>query len=213
VPPDPAGEALQPENQDDGRGKRHLSFWAELPILIVIALVLAVIVKTFLFQAFYIPSGSMEETLQVNDRVMVNKLSYRFGDVQRAQIVVFDPDNGPETEESLPAKVARNVLEAIGLATPESDLIKRVIGLPGETVEIKNNRVLIDGAPIDEPYLPEGVKMRRFGPVTVPPGEFFVMGDNRNASQDSRFIGTIPEEDIIGRAFVIMWPPSHWAGL
>jgi signal peptidase I len=200
------------DDDDDDEGRRSLSFWAELPILIVIALVLAVIVKTFFFQAFYIPSGSMEDTLQINDRVMVNKLSFRFGDVERGQIVVFDPDDA-DPPESLPAKVARNVLESIGLATPKSDLIKRVIGLPGETLEIQNNQVVIDGTPIDEPYLPPGVNMRDFGPVEVPSGEYFVMGDNRNSSQDSRFIGTIPEAHIIGRAFVIMWPPSHWSGL
>lgn len=202
----------QPDEEDDEEGRKSLSFWAELPILIVIALVLAVIVKTFFFQAFYIPSGSMEDTLQINDRVMVNKLSYRFGDVERGQVVVFDPDED-DPPESLPAKIARNVLESIGLATPKSDLIKRVIGLPGETIEIRDNRVVIDGTAIAESYLPSGVNMRDFGPVEVPDGEYFVMGDNRNSSQDSRFIGTIPEEQIIGRAFVIMWPPSHWSGL
>jgi len=211
-PIDPDEPLLHAPDEDEEEEKQ-LSFWAELPILIVIALVLAVIVKTFLFQAFYIPSGSMEETLQINDRVMVNKLSYRFGEVKRGQVVVFDPGNGTNDGESLPGKIARNVLESIGLATPESDLIKRVIGLPGETLEIKNNRVLINGTAIDEPYLPPGVRMRDFGPVVVPEGEFFVMGDNRNASQDSRFIGTIPEDDVIGRAFVIMWPPGNWSGL
>ena len=214
-PVDP-DEALLIEADDDPEDlEAGLSFWAELPILIVIALVLAVLVKAFLFQAFYIPSGSMEDTLQINDRVMVNKLSFRFGEVKRGQIVVFDPEStdAADDAESLPAKVLRNVLESIGLATPDSDLIKRVIGLPGETLEIKDNRVLIDGVAIDEPYLRAGVAMRDFGPVTIPDGEFFVMGDNRNASQDSRFIGTIEEGRIIGRAFVIMWPPSHWSGL
>ncbi|MDJ0959230.1 MAG: signal peptidase I [Acidimicrobiia bacterium] len=214
-PVDP-DEALLTETDDaEVTESTGLSFWAELPILIVIALVLAVLVKAFFFQAFYIPSGSMEETLQINDRVMVNKLSYRFGDVKRGQVVVFDPESSDlaDQAESLPAKVLRNVLESIGLATPDSDLIKRVVGLPGETLEIKDNQVLIDGIAIDEPYLRAGVAMRDFGPVTIPAGEYFVMGDNRNASQDSRFIGTIEEDRIIGRAFVIMWPPSHWSGL
>ena len=206
-----AGEPSNPEDEDEE--EKTLSFWAELPILIAIALVLAVIVKAFLFQAFYIPSGSMEDTLQINDRVMVNKLSFRFGEVKRFQVVVFDPANGDKPDESLPAKIARNVLESIGLATPESDLIKRVIGLPGETVEVRNNKVFINDTAIAEPYLSKDVRMRNFGPVEVPEGEYFVMGDNRNSSQDSRIIGTIPEGDIIGRAFVIMWPPSHWSGL
>ncbi len=219
VPTDPDAPLLEPESDaeigaEEDDDEKGLSFWAELPILIVIALILAVIVKTFLFQAFYIPSGSMEDTLQINDRVMVNKLSYRFGEIKRGQIIVFDPADGPDNDESLPAKVVRNVLESIGLATPESDLIKRVIGLPGETLEIKNNRVLINGERLDEPYLPENTRMRNFGPVTIPEGEYFVMGDNRNSSQDSRFgLGTIPEDDIIGRAFIIMWPPSNWSGL
>ena len=206
-----AGEPSNPDDEDEE--EKTLSFWAELPILIAIALVLAVIVKAFLFQAFYIPSGSMEDTLQINDRVMVNKLSFRFGEVKRFQVVVFDPANGDKPDESLPAKIARNVLESIGLATPESDLIKRVIGLPGETVEVRNNKVFINDTAIAEPYLSKDVRMRNFGPVEVPEGEYFVMGDNRNSSQDSRIIGTIPEGDIIGRAFVIMWPPSHWSGL
>jgi signal peptidase I len=222
----PAGDAAEPIDPDeslltesgdeaDAIDDSGLSFWAELPILIVVALVLAVLVKAFFFQAFYIPSGSMEDTLQINDRVMVNKLSFRFGDVKRAQVVVFDPEStdAADDAESLPAKVVRNVLESIGLATPDSDLIKRVIGLPGETLEIKDNQVLIDGVAIAEPYLRSGVAMRDFGPVTIPDGEYFVMGDNRNASQDSRFIGTVEEDRIIGRAFVIMWPPSHWTGL
>jgi signal peptidase I len=213
--PDEALMSADPTVEDDeeDEGARRLSFWAELPILVAIALVLAVFVKAFFFQAFYIPSGSMEDTLQINDRVMVNKLSFRFGDIERFQVVVFDPAHGDEPAESLPAKISRNVLESIGLATPESDLIKRVIGLPGETVEIRNNKVFVDDVAIEEPYLPPGVRMRNFGPVEVPDGEYFVMGDNRNSSQDSRIIGTIPEADVIGRAFVIMWPPSHWSGL
>jgi signal peptidase I len=222
----PAGDPIDPVDPDDAlltesddetnpADDSGLSFWAELPILIVVALILAVLVKAFFFQAFYIPSGSMEDTLQINDRVMVNKLSYRFGDVQRGQVVVFDPasTDAVDDAETLPAKVVRNVLESIGLATPDSDLIKRVIGLPGETLEIRDNQVHIDGVAIDEPYLRSGVAMRDFGPVTIPDGEYFVMGDNRNASQDSRFIGTVEESRIIGRAFVIMWPPSHWSGL
>ena len=211
---DSAVDTVFPEEpaEDDGKAKkRQRSFWRELPILVLIALVLAVIIKTFLVQAFFIPSESMVETLQINDRVLVNKLSYRFGDISRGQVVVFEPES--MEEESLPAIVLRNIVESIGLSTPDSDLIKRVIGLPGETLEIRNNKVFIDGNAIDEPYLADDVSMRRFGPEVIPPDHYFVMGDNRGSSLDSRSTGPIDGDRIVGRAFVIIWPPSRWSGL
>ena len=200
-----------PEDGEPKKKKKERSFWRELPILVLIALVLAVIIKTFLVQAFFIPSESMVETLQINDRVLVNKLSYRFGDVARTQVVVFEPET--TEEESLPAVILRNIGESIGLSTPDSDLIKRVVGLPGETIEIRNNTVFIDGEPLDEPYLADNVRMRRFGPETIPADHYFVMGDNRSSSLDSRSTGPIHGDRIVGRAFVIIWPPSHWTGL
>ena len=208
--PEPASPDGDEEHDDDDRG---LSFWQELPILVLVALVLAVLVKTFLFQAFYIPSGSMLDTLEVNDRVLVNKVSYAVGDVERRQVVVFDQRTGPQPDEPLPEKLLRNLAESVGLATPEADLIKRVIGLPGETVEARDNQVFIDGVAIAEPYLSDLTITEDFGPVTVPEGEYFVMGDNRGSSQDSRVIGTISHDRLIGRAFVIIWPPSSWSGL
>lgn len=180
-------------------------------MLVLVALVIAVVVKTFLFQAFYIPSGSMLETLQINDRVMVNKLSYRFGDVHRGDVVVFDRRNRPE--EGVPEALLRNLLESVGLRTPEADLIKRVIGLPGETIEIHDNTVHIDGVPLDEPYLRRGTRMPDFPAQEVPDGTYFVMGDNRNSSRDSRVDGPVADEHIVGRAFVLVWPPSRWGGL
>ncbi len=197
-----------------GESSAHRSFWRELPILVLIALVLAVLVKTFAFQAFWIPSRSMAGTLEVNDRVMVNKLAYRFGDVSRGDVIVFDDPSGPARDgESLLGSVVRNVGESVGLSTPETEFIKRVIGLPGETLEIRDNRVLIDDEVIDEPYLDPAVEMADFGPVTVPDGELFVMGDNRASSRDSRFFGPIPVDEVVGRAFVLMWPPSRFGGL
>lgn len=191
-----------------------LPFWAELPLLVLVALVIAVIIKTFLVQAFWIPSSSMENTLLVNDRVLVNKLSYRFGDVHRGQVIVFDDPRGEERDgEGFIGAVVRNVAEAVGLSTPRSEFIKRVVGLPGETIEISGGRVLVDGVALDEPYLKPGAGMPDFGPMVIPEGHVFVMGDNRSASQDSRFFGPIPEEDIVGRAFVVIWPPSRWGGL
>ncbi len=215
----PDFEYAAPESagvEDAGKEKKKpaLPFWLELPLLILAALVIAVVIKTFFFQAFWIPSSSMEDTLQINDRVMVNKLAYRLGDLQRGHIVVFDDPRGEEApQETMVEAARRNVMEAIGLSVPRSEFIKRVIGLPGERVEIVDNQVLIDGNPIDEPYLKAGSAMPDFGPIIVSPGEMFVMGDNRNSSQDSRYFGSVPADTIVGRAFVIMWPVAHWTTL
>ena len=174
------------------------------------ALAIAVVIKTFLIQPFWIPSESMLPTIQVNDRVMVNKLAFKLGEPQRGDVVVFrDPAEG-EIEESIPEAVIRSVLEAIGVRTRGADdLIKRVIGLPGETIHIEDNRVFVDGVPIDEPYL-AAVEMADDGPFEVGPEEVFVMGDNRNFSFDSRGFGPVPMDDLIGRAFVIIWPVEHF---
>lgn len=155
----------------------------------------------------------MVETLQIDDRILVNKLSYRFGEVQRGDVVVFDqtPDEG----ESLAGALLRNLAESIGARTPEADLIKRVVALPGETIEIRNNTVFIDGEALDEPYLRPAIRTRwdNTEALVVPTGEYFVMGDNRTRSLDSRRFGPITSEEIIGRAFVIIWPTSRWGGL
>ena len=194
---------------------RKTSFLIELPILVLIALVVAVLIKTFLVQAFWIPSGSMIHTLEINDRVLVNKLSYLFGDPERGDIVVFDPPFGVEEEsEPLLQAIVRNVAESLGLQTPDvEDLIKRIVAVGGEELEIKENRVLIDGIPLNEPYLDESVFMPDYGPVEVPIGTVFVMGDNRSRSQDSRRFGPIDTESIVGRAFVRVWPFDRWGGL
>jgi signal peptidase I len=200
-----------------GRGERSdavRSFWKELPFLIVVALVVAVIIKTFLIQAFYIPSASMRETLIEGDRVMVNKLAYRFGDPGLGDIIVFDSPLDPDgEEESFFGAIVRHIGEALGLSTPDSALIKRVIATEGQTIEISENTVLIDGVAIEEPYLRDRVQMGDYGPLTVPDDYVFVMGDNRNQSEDSRRFGPVPTKDIIGRAFIRVWPPSRWGGL
>lgn len=178
------------------------------------ALVIAVLIKTFLIQPFWIPSESMLPTIEINDRVMVNKLAYRFGEPHRGDVVVFNDPAEPEREESIPEAVIRSVLEALGIRTRgRDDLIKRVIGLPGETVTIRDNQVLIDGSPIPEPYLDNGAGMPDAGPFSVGPEEVFVMGDNREFSFDSRRFGPISQEELIGRAFVVIWPPSNFGGL
>lgn len=192
---------------------KRRSFLAELPGLLLTALVIAVLIKTFLLQPFWIPSESMVPTIEVNDRVMVNKLAYKVGEPERGDIVVFRDPRQPELEESLPEAVIRSVLEAVGVRTRgRDDLIKRVIGLPGETVEISGNTVLVNGAAIDEPYLTE-LFMADEGPFLVGTGEVFVMGDNRNASFDSRRFGPIQMDDLIGEAFVTIWPIAHFGSL
>lgn len=204
---EPAASVIAPEEEKS----EALTFLKELPFLIVGALIVAVLVKSFLIQVFWIPSGSMEETLQIGDRVIVNKVAYRIGDPSRGDVVVFEPETFHE--ESIPTKISRNLLESVGLRTPESDLIKRVIGLPGETIEIHDNAVFVDGNQLVEPYLPDGLVMRDQGPWEVPEDHYFVMGDNRNSSNDSRVFGAIERGRIVGRAFSVVWPPSRWSGL
>ena len=170
-----------PTTKSKRSGTRNLVEWV---VVVVSALLVAVLVKTFLVQAFYIPSPSMTPTLHVDDRVLVNKLSYDLHGVHRGDIVVF---KSPQ-----PA--------------PEKDLIKRVIGLPGEVVEARDGHVVVDGEELEEGYLPDGVETAPFGPVTITPNHYWVMGDNRPNSSDSRVFGAIPESLIIGRAFVKVWP-------
>lgn len=185
----PADEAV---DQREGSGPklsgsaRSIIEWVAV---IVGALVVALVVKTFLIQAFYIPSESMIPTLEVGDRVLVNKLSYEFGDLDRGDVIVFDRPGGPGAD---------------GIA----ELIKRVVALPGETVEAHDNQVFVDGEPIEDGYLPAGTVTTDFPPTQIPEGQVWVMGDNRTASDDSRRFGPIPIDDIVGRAFVIIWPPT-----
>src|SRR5687767_1803001 len=154
------------------------------------AFVAALLIKTFLLQAFFIPSASMETTLLQGDRVLVNKLSYDLHDVHRGDIVVFKRPPGEEDQQI-------------------HDLIKRVIGLPGETIEAREGQIYIDDKPLEEPYLDAGVSTGDFERQTVPEGKVFVMGDNRGDSKDSRFFGAIDESLIVGRAFIRVWPPSR----
>jgi signal peptidase I len=154
---------------------------------VVGALAVALVVKTFFVQAFFIPSLSMYPTLDEGDRVLVNKLSYKLHDVHRGDLVVFErPPGQPESEIK--------------------DLIKRVIGLPGETIEAREGVIFIDGRQLDEPYLIDGVTTANLPRQEIPDGRVFVMGDNRGDSADSRVFGPIDEDTIVGRAFVKVWP-------
>ncbi|RKS10687.1 signal peptidase I [Nocardiopsis sp. Huas11] len=208
------------------------SFWKELPILIVIALVLAFVIRTWVMQAFYIPSSSMENTLLIGDRVLVNKLVYEVRDLERGEVVVFDGDGSwddPNTvvvpESSNP--VARGftwVQQQLGAAPTGKEYIKRVIGLPGDVVECcdEQNRVLVNGVPLEEDeYLYPGsvASHTEFGPIEVPEDHVWLMGDHRAISYDSRLNqnnpggGAVPIDHVVGRAFVIIWPIGQAGGL
>ncbi len=184
----------------------------EIPVLLLIAGLAAFLVKTFVAQAFYIPSASMVPQLQVNDRVVVSKLAYRLHDPHRGDIVVFQ---APPSEQEPAKPDSRNVVvrfvvrlgRDIGIVPPSAeDFIKRVIGLPGDTVQGKDGRVFVNGRYLFEPYLPPDTYTSDFGPVTVPPGDYWVMGDNREDSRDSRVFGPIKHSTIVGRTVFKVWP-------
>jgi len=183
----------------------------ELAVLVVTALVIAVVVKTFVAQAFYIPSGSMLPQLQINDRVVVSKISYRLHDPRRGDIVVFvAPGGEPEDDSPLAERAVRSVIQSIGLSAPSTDeYIKRVVALPGERVEGHGGKLLVDGREVVEPYLPASVTTGDFPAVIVPPGTLWVMGDNRGGSADSRIFGPVPQSTVVGRAFTRVWPLAH----
>jgi len=194
--------------------RRVGSFLAEMPVLLLVAFVLALLLRSFLVQAFYIPSESMVPTLEIGDRVLVNRLAYRWGEPERGQIVVFSDEAGAQrTAENPLASGLRSLAAGLGLAPPsEEDFIKRVIGLPGETIEIRSGVVYIDGQEMPEAASGDGGYLSErdgsFLPqMEIPAGEYFVMGDNRPRSSDSRsLLGTINRDQIIGRAFVLVWP-------
>jgi signal peptidase I len=193
------------EEQND-QARRRGSFWRELPMLLTVAIVVAVVVRAFVLQTFYIPSESMERTLLINDRVLVNKLVYNFRSPHRGEIVVFE---APANWRS---------------GTDDEDFIKRVIGVPGDRIvccDPETQRLVLNGVPLQEPYIyadadgATDLASEQPFDIVVPKGRFWMMGDHRSQSSDSRerYIrdrdvdaATIPEDAIIGRAFVVFWP-------
>ena len=177
------------------------------------AFVLALLIKTLLVQAFFIPSGSMEPTLMPGDRVIVVKVPYYFHDPQRGDVIVFeDPDPSKQPDRGVVGGFFHWLVQGLGAAPPDNeDFIKRVIGLPGETVWAKGGNVYVDGKKIDDPY----AQMTDDFPKTkVPDGTLFVMGDNRGNSLDSRFgLGYVPLDQVIGKADLVIWPPSRAGGI
>jgi len=169
-----------------GRLKHWLFDWTET---IVVAFIMALIIRAFFLQVFWIPSSSMEPTLDISDRIVVNKVSYHFREPKRQEIIVFR-QVAPE-------------------GTPKRDLIKRVMGLPGETFEMKEGIVYINGKTVTETHSMNRDYMD-FGPIDIPPDAYFVLGDNRSASADSRYWGFLPKEHVIGPAFLRIWPLSKF---
>ena len=216
-----------------GRRRRlkPIRLWREIPILLGIALVLALGIKTFVVQAFYIPSPSMETTIMPGDRVLVNKFSPWFGATpQRGQIVVFqDPGGwltGTEVTGASSNPIVRGIKDTftfVGLLPGQQDLIKRVIGLPGDVVKCcdAQGRITVNGVALNESdYIyPGAAPSEQSFDVTVPAGHIWVMGDNRGDSADSRYHmnngsdGTVPISDVVGHAFVLIWPPNRVGGL
>jgi len=203
-----------PESNAEPASPKRRSLLRELPVLVGTALVIALLLKTFLVQAFFIPSPSMVPTLRPGDRILVDRLAYRFGDVQRGDVVVFT-DPSARHDDGVVSRVVTWLVEGLGVTRPQDDdFVKRVIGLPGDTIEISDGTVLVNGTALDEPYLNTPEDTRSFGPVTVPDGDLFVLGDNRLQSADSRFpppegLGFVPIDHVVGRASLIVWPPSR----
>jgi signal peptidase I len=223
---DPASGSGAPE-PDKGvpaaKAKKKKSFGRELLTIVIAAAVLTLLVKAFVIQVYRIPSASMENTLQIGDRVLVNKVVYHFRGIARGDVVVFSgqdswgPDAPPPSSNPV-VRVFDDVLSGLGLHSEQTYYIKRVIGLPGDRVACcTDGKVTVNGVPLDEgQYLFPGnpPSTLKFSDV-VPPGHLWVMGDHRSDSDDSRYHpgdpggGAVPENEVVGRAFLIIWPPSQ----
>lgn len=209
-PPAPgtAGTAPRPDPGNGRRGRdarsehtalapRRRRWLVEWVVIILVALAVAFGVRTFVAQTFYVPSTSMYPTLEAGDRIVVNKLAFHLGSVQRGDIVVFTT---PAAERGKCA------------GPPVPDLVKRVIGLPNETISARNGTVYITGKPLAEPWLPKASSTftATFGPVHVPKGDYFMMGDNRVDSCDSRIWGPVKGSSFVGKVDFIIWPLSRF---
>ena len=213
-----AAVATLDAEEGDGSGPpepgRRIHPALEAVLLAGLAVLIAFVLKTFIAQAFFIPSGSMRHQLIEGDRVLVSKISYVLHEPRRGDIVVFDSPTEQDTDGgAAPVRFLRGLLEAMGLARPaEEEFIKRIIALPGETVDIRDGKVFIDGRELVEPYLDPGTVTAASAvplPVTVPDDHLWVMGDSRANSSDSRAFGPIAEDSVVGRAILVVWPPGR----
>jgi signal peptidase I len=232
-PTEPREKPSEPKKRKPKKDRSFTRQIAELPLLVLVAFVIAIVIKTFIVQAFFIPSGSMIPTLRVGDRVLVEKISYRLHDPRRGDVIVFAREIlGPQPDVPW-YQDGRNFLrELVGLPVgDEEDFIKRVVAVGGDTLRYEGSprKLFVNGEQIDQPFINRGID--RSSPTLtdkdcerldmdvsgrgclVPAGRVFVMGDNRGNSQDSRFLGPIEEDKIIGRGFVLIWPLGHFGSL
>lgn len=199
VDPTPSSDPAKPQRPPE-------NLWLEVAKTLGLSAILAFGIRTFVAEARYIPSKSMVPTLQVDDRLIVDKVSYHFQDPQRGDIVVFMPpdesaicNNSPKLQNQVPQR-------------PKDAFIKRVIGLPGDRLEVKQGQVFINDQALQEDYIEEAPQYP-YGPVTVPPNSYLVLGDNRNNSCDSHYWGFVPRQNIIGKAIVRFWPVNRVGGI
>jgi signal peptidase I len=240
-PPPPTGVTPPSPDESKSRASEMLHFFGELPVLIALALGIALLIKAFLVQPFYIEQESMVPTLHPSERVLVSKLNYRFGKPARGDVVIFsnprDPClRNPDLPRCTQGTVRRAldwIVQTFGLPTGSSDdLVKRIVALPGETVAMHDGEVYICQTPGCHPLTPEGQPQDGLlvafahtdtkGPqkdhddidqLTVPADQYYVLGDNRDGSVDSRVFGTVPRKDFVGKVVVLLWPPGRWQGL
>ncbi|MFF2051512.1 signal peptidase I [Leifsonia sp. NPDC058194] len=224
--------AQRAPGEERDRQRSVVRFVRDIAVIVVVALLVSFLVKTFVVRSFYIPSGSMENTLQIQDKIIVNELQPSLFPVARGDVVVFRDPGGwlppaAPTHQNAIGQAVDTALTFVGLSASDSDdhLVKRVIGLPGDRVACcsATGRLTVNGVAIDEPYIiiPSGQQNAATlaFDVTVPAGELWVMGDNRYGSQDSSRNqglpghGFVPLANVVGRAFVISWPASRWTWL
>jgi signal peptidase I len=199
------------------RPKSTVGAFVELVVIVGFAIGLALLIQAYVVKPFQIPSGSMIPTLEINQRVLVNRLSYHFGDPQVGEIVVFHPPlgaDGPGPQCGAPREDGRPCAEPVEERS-STNFIKRIVAGPGDTIAIRDGVPIVNGEPADEDFTRDcnrggfgsGCNLPRS--ITVPPDHYFMMGDNRGASDDSRFWGPVPREWIIGKTFATYWPPNR----